>query len=154
MSIQPPVGELAPTPGSGTLLPPARWRSFRFARTEGVVIFRQSKLALVGVGIIIVVVLFCFVGPLLYRTNQVGTNLPQADLAPGKGHPLGTTPVGYDVLGRLMVGGQSSIELGAGGRGAQHADRYGVGSGRGLYRRDRRRRHHADRRLRCWRFPH
>ena len=31
---------------------------------------------------------------------------------PAPAHPLGTDDVGYDVLGRLMVGGQSSIEVG------------------------------------------
>ncbi len=32
--------------------------------------------------------------------------------APGGAHPLGTDDLGYDVLGRLMVGGQSSLEVG------------------------------------------
>jgi peptide/nickel transport system permease protein len=31
---------------------------------------------------------------------------------PGPGHPLGTDQYGIDVLGRLMTGGQSSLELG------------------------------------------
>jgi peptide/nickel transport system permease protein len=31
---------------------------------------------------------------------------------PGGGHPRGTDGSGYDVLGRLMLGGQSSLELG------------------------------------------
>ena len=38
--------------------------------------------------------------------------LNSATLPPGAGHPLGTDGYGYDVLGRLMVGGQSSLELG------------------------------------------
>jgi peptide/nickel transport system permease protein len=33
-------------------------------------------------------------------------------LPPGPGHPLGTDEYGIDILGRLMVGGQSSLELG------------------------------------------
>jgi len=42
----------------------------------------------------------------------VHTNLLQVHLAPGKGHPLGTDGVGYDQLGRLMLGGQTSIIVG------------------------------------------
>ncbi len=33
------------------------------------------------------------------------------NLPPGPGRPLGTDNVGYDVLGRLMVGGQTSLEV-------------------------------------------
>ncbi|MHB1553182.1 MAG: ABC transporter permease, partial [Acidimicrobiales bacterium] len=57
-------------------------------------------------------VLFSFLGPLVYHTNQVATNLTQVNLAPGGKFPLGTDQVGYDVLGRLMVAGQSSLEVG------------------------------------------
>ena len=32
-------------------------------------------------------------------------------LPPGAGHPLGTDDVGYDQLGRLMVGGQTTLEV-------------------------------------------
>jgi peptide/nickel transport system permease protein len=56
--------------------------------------------------------LFCFLGPLIYHTNQVTVNLNLVNNPPGPGHPLGTDDFGIDVLGRLMVGGQSSLELG------------------------------------------
>ncbi len=39
-------------------------------------------------------------------------NLANENLPPGPGHPLGTDQNGYDVLGRLMVGGQISLEVG------------------------------------------
>lgn len=65
-----------------------------------------------GVAAIVALALFCFAGPLLYRTNQVTVDLNLKDLAPGGGHPLGTDDNGFDVLGRLMLGGQSSLELG------------------------------------------
>ena len=70
------------------------------------------KLALGGASVICLFVLFSFVGPLLYHTNQVATNLNQVNLPPSWRHPLGTDNVGYDVLGRLMAGGQSSLEVG------------------------------------------
>ena len=56
--------------------------------------------------------LFSFVGPLLYKTNQVQTNLLQITRPPSGQFPLGTDAVGYDVLGRLMFAGRSSLEVG------------------------------------------
>jgi peptide/nickel transport system permease protein len=75
-------------------------------------VFRQNRLAVLGLGLILLMVLFCFVGPVLYHTNQVQINMSAVTRRPGPGHPLGTDNVGYDVLGRLMLGGQSSLEVG------------------------------------------
>ena len=72
-----------------------------------------SPLGIIGLMIIVLACLFCFVGPLLYHTDQVASNLAASNTPPGKGHPLGTDANGYDILGRLMVGGQSSLEIGA-----------------------------------------
>jgi peptide/nickel transport system permease protein len=60
----------------------------------------------------VLVVLFCFVGPIFYRTDQVYTNIMASNEGPSASHLLGTDNNGYDILGRLMVGGQSSIEIG------------------------------------------
>ena len=65
-----------------------------------------------GLGLIAAITLFCFAGPLIYPTNQVTVQLGLAKLPPGGQFPLGTDPSGYNVLGRLMIGGQSSLELG------------------------------------------
>ncbi|MGD0243991.1 MAG: ABC transporter permease [Streptosporangiaceae bacterium] len=72
----------------------------------------QSKRALTGTGIVVLLALFCFAGPLLYHTNQITVRLGIENSPPGPGHPLGTDQYGIDVLGRLMTGGQSSLELG------------------------------------------
>ncbi len=74
---------------------------------------RINALGLIGLTIIVAACLFCFVGPLLYHTNQVGSRLAAANDPPGSGHPLGTDANGFDILGRLMIGGQSSLEIGA-----------------------------------------
>jgi peptide/nickel transport system permease protein len=74
--------------------------------------FLRSKRALGGCAVVLVLILFCFVGPIIYRTNQTAVNLGLSNLPPGAGHPLGTDAYGIDILGRLMVGGQSSLELG------------------------------------------
>jgi peptide/nickel transport system permease protein len=74
--------------------------------------FYENKIALLGVIIVVLIIGFCFIGPLLYHTNQVQTNPLAQNQPPSARHPLGTDFVGFDVLGRLMVAGQSSIEIG------------------------------------------
>ncbi|MGH3398186.1 MAG: ABC transporter permease [Streptosporangiaceae bacterium] len=73
---------------------------------------RRNKSALVGLVLIILVLLFSFLGPALYRTDQIHANLTATNLPPSSHHLLGTDDLGYDVLGRIMLGGQSSIEIG------------------------------------------
>jgi peptide/nickel transport system permease protein len=75
-------------------------------------VFAENKLAIAGVVFVVLVFLFCFVGPLIYRTNQVNTDISAITQPPSPGHPLGTDNVGYDLLGRLMIGGQTSLEIG------------------------------------------
>jgi len=75
-------------------------------------LFRHQLGGRIGLVIVAFAILFSFAGPLIYRTDQVHTAIDQATLAPSAGHPLGTDEVGYDVLGRLMVGGQTSLEVG------------------------------------------
>ena len=77
-------------------------------------VFLENKLALAGAITIVLIVLFCFVGPLVYQTDQIHTDIEQATLPPSWDHPLGTDDVGYDQLGRLMVGGQTSLEVALG----------------------------------------
>jgi peptide/nickel transport system permease protein len=92
---------------------PAQMPPGRPAWRRALEVFTENKLAMAGAGIFILVVLFCFVGPLLYHTDQVHANLNAVSLPPGSpSHPLGTDPDGYDELGRLMAGGQVSLELG------------------------------------------
>lgn len=74
--------------------------------------FLENRLAALGLIVIVLIALFSFVGPLLYHTNQVTLEPLQANRAPSGRYPLGTDAVGFDILGRLMVGGQSSLEIG------------------------------------------
>ncbi len=67
---------------------------------------------MVGVVLVVLLVLFCFLGPIFYRTDQVHVNLAIENLRPSGAHLLGTDENGYDQFGRLMVGGQTSIEVG------------------------------------------
>jgi peptide/nickel transport system permease protein len=96
----------AQAPGA---LPAAKPRSM-FVR--GLEVFLENKLAIVGLTLLVLIFGFCFIGPLVYHTDQIHVNLANENLPPGAGHPLGTDQNGYDVLGRLMVAGQISLEVG------------------------------------------
>ena len=91
--------------GGNAVRQDAAWRMILRAFTE-------NRLALTGLIMVVAVALFCFAGPLLWPTDQVHTNLLLVNKPPSAQHPLGTTSLGYDVLGRLMVGGQSSLLVG------------------------------------------
>jgi len=91
------------------LAPAAKPRSML---RRGWEVFAENKLALVSLGVLLFMVAFCFIGPLIYPTDQVHTNLSDYLCHPSASHPLGCDDLGYDQLGRLMVGGQTSLEVG------------------------------------------
>ena len=96
----------AQAPGWGPSVKP------RSLLRRGWEVFAENKLALASLGVVLFMVLFCFVGPLIYKTDQVHINLNDVLCPPSASHLLGCDNVGYDVLGRLMVGGQTSLEVG------------------------------------------
>ena len=83
----------------------ADWRSF-FR------VFFRHRLAAIGLLMVLAVFLFCFIGPLFYQTEQVKTDLFNQTKPPSSAHPLGTDSLGFDLLGRLMLGGQASLQVG------------------------------------------
>jgi peptide/nickel transport system permease protein len=115
MAIVPPGAdprELVAEPtvgGVDVALPPAKPQSLL---RRGWSVFAENKLALASVVLLILIVLFCFIGPLLFHTDQVHTSLTNTLCTPSGKHPLGCDNVGYDELGRLMIGGQTSLEVG------------------------------------------
>jgi peptide/nickel transport system permease protein len=74
--------------------------------------FRTNKLAVVGLGMVLFFVLFSFVGPMIYHTDQLNTDLATANLPPSGSHLFGTDGNGFDELGRIMKGGQAALEIG------------------------------------------
>jgi peptide/nickel transport system permease protein len=106
-TIEAPEGG-APAIAPG-MLPAGKPRS-AFRRSLDV--FLENKLAVTGVAIFVAMILFCWVGPLIYHTDQIHVNLANANMPPGAGHPLGTDNNGYNVLGRLMTAGQISLTVG------------------------------------------
>ncbi|HEY2693406.1 MAG TPA: ABC transporter permease [Streptosporangiaceae bacterium] len=99
--LDPSVPQLPGEPAAGT-------RSLRGAIRD----FCRNRMGVIGVAALVVMLLFSFVGPLLYPTDQIHPNLLQVTRPPSAQFPLGTDQVGYNVLGRLMVAGQSSLEVG------------------------------------------
>jgi peptide/nickel transport system permease protein len=81
------------------------------ARDSRLRAFARHRLGLLGLAVIAALAAFCFLGPLLYHTDQVHANIQLTNLPPGRGRPLGTDNNGYDILGRLMVGGQATLEI-------------------------------------------
>jgi peptide/nickel transport system permease protein len=74
--------------------------------------FFENKLALIGVVVLVFILVFCFLGPFIYRTDQTSGNILIANQAPSLHHLLGVDENGFDQLGRLMVAGQASLEVG------------------------------------------
>ncbi len=92
----------------GATVPTARRPAWR----ENLTTFAHNRFALAGLIVLIAFTAFCFLGPLVYPTNQSATNLLNENLPPSSQFPLGTSPEGFDILGRLMLGGQSTLEVG------------------------------------------
>ncbi len=78
-------------------------------------IFLHNKLAIASVLFILATLGFCFLGPILYHTNQTNQSLALSNpfnSPPSARHWLGTDSSGYDELGRIMFGGEYSLSLG------------------------------------------
>jgi peptide/nickel transport system permease protein len=100
------AGVLSPGPEGGDVQFVAS--GWRLALRE----FMDNRLAVAGVAVLLFFLVFCFLGPVVYHTNQTLTNPLITDMAPGHGHPLGTDDNGFDELGRIMKGGQTALEIG------------------------------------------
>ncbi|WP_243112255.1 oligopeptide ABC transporter permease [Ethanoligenens harbinense] len=74
--------------------------------------FKRNKLALLGMGVIIVLLMACFYGPVFSNFALLQTNIDIAKEQPGFPYLLGTDSVGRDVLTRILYGGRISMEVG------------------------------------------
>lgn len=74
--------------------------------------FARHRLAVVGLGILIFMLLVSLFAPLLTSYSPTSPNLMQVLLPPSAAHPLGTDDLGRDVLARLMYGGRISFLVG------------------------------------------
>ena len=75
--------------------------------------FLVNKAATAALILLALIFLFCFLGPLLDHTNQtqqLSNSIKNG--RPSGSHLLGTDQSGFDIVGRLMVAGQLSFEVG------------------------------------------
>lgn len=98
-----------------TYTPDSKLRQFATSFGQGWRVFRKNKVAVFCLGLIIAIAAFCFLGPYFYHTNQndLGALMGQTcNQPPSAKHPLGTDHSCFDMVGRLMIGGQASFTVG------------------------------------------
>jgi peptide/nickel transport system permease protein len=106
-------------------------------RSQGRIIFDRfirNRAALVGAAVLILMFLFCFLGPVITRHNQPDVIHPvDASQAPSLTYPFGTDDVGRDQFARAMAGGQVSLLVGLSSMLGAIVFGIGIGSLAGFY---------------------
>ncbi|RNF38178.1 ABC transporter permease [Planococcus salinus] len=74
--------------------------------------FRKSKIAVVGMGIVIFFILLAVFGPLVTMQGINEQNLPERLLPPSSTYWLGTDDFGRDILSRIVHGARISLWVG------------------------------------------
>ena len=87
-------------------------------RSQGRIIydrFLRNRAAIGGAVFLILLFVFCWFGPLLWRLdpNLIDvSNIASQQAPPSLAHPLGTDDVGRDTLARALAGGKVSLSVG------------------------------------------
>lgn len=93
-----------------SIVPPRRTLAERYPALRR---FLRHRVALLGVGVVLFMTLFSFVGPWLIPFNDTDTDIRARLTEPFAGpHVFGTDPLGRDVLARLMYAGRISLSIG------------------------------------------
>jgi peptide/nickel transport system permease protein len=75
--------------------------------------FQRHKMAMVGIGLLIAIILYVSLGTLFYSEAEANrTDLSITLSPPSREHPLGTDGTGRDILARTIYGGQISVLIG------------------------------------------
>ena len=74
--------------------------------------FRRQKLAMIGLAIVILLMIFGFGAPLLAPTHYADASLMNANKFPSSEFPMGTDNIGHDFLSRIMYGTRTSLIVG------------------------------------------
>ena len=73
---------------------------------------QQNKLALVGLGIIVVMIILAIVGPMFSSYTYAEQDLMAANQGPSRAHWFGTDTLGRDLYTRVMYGARISLTIG------------------------------------------
>lgn len=74
--------------------------------------FKQNKLALIGLGFILFMLLCCIILPMVLPYTYDGQNMSNRNAAPSLAHIMGTDKFGRDILVRILYGGRISLTVG------------------------------------------
>jgi peptide/nickel transport system permease protein len=73
--------------------------------------FRENPLALVGLGIVLLLVALALFAPLLSPHSPLEQDLSRRLLPPSAGNPLGTDELGRDILSRIFFGARTTLAI-------------------------------------------
>ena len=76
--------------------------------------FIRHRLAIIGLGILVVIVVLAVLAPFLTPYSAEDLDLLSIRLPPGGSHPLGTDTLGFDVWARVLFGARTSLIVGFG----------------------------------------
>lgn len=74
--------------------------------------FRRHKLAVVGIGVLAILLLGIILGPFLWRVPINEIDFGAKLKGPSWDHPFGTDDLGQDLLARMIYGGRISLAVG------------------------------------------
>jgi peptide/nickel transport system permease protein len=73
--------------------------------------FFRHRLAMTSLVLLVLITLWAFLGPFLWKYQFAALNTKQKSLAPSWQHPFGTDDLGKDGFARIMRGTQRSLEI-------------------------------------------
>jgi oligopeptide transport system permease protein len=91
---------------------PARGMDPRSPTRQALRRLSRNRFAVVGAGLLLAIVVACFVVPPSFGLDPTRIDLAQHHAPPSFTHPFGTDNVGRDYLARVLVGGQTSLLVG------------------------------------------
>lgn len=74
--------------------------------------FKVHKGAMAGSFVFLGIVVFCFIGPLVWPYDATYIDIRARNQGFSLAHPMGTDQLGRDILARMMAGGQVSLAVG------------------------------------------
>lgn len=73
---------------------------------------KKNKLAMIGLGIIIFLIIVAILAPLISPYNPIERIKEDSSLSPGRAHLFGTDLLGRDIFSRVIYGSRISLEVG------------------------------------------